>query len=54
LPEHEVSFTFSLYDRGYLISKSASVSSLLEIYAVNFVTTLAGIVFLEFARNTQL
>jgi len=25
LPEHEVSFTFSLYDRGYLISKSASM-----------------------------
>ncbi|XP_062201424.1 protein PHYTOCHROME-DEPENDENT LATE-FLOWERING-like isoform X2 [Phragmites australis] len=25
LPEHEVSFTFSLYDRGYLISKSAAM-----------------------------
>ncbi|OEL29892.1 hypothetical protein BAE44_0009088 [Dichanthelium oligosanthes] len=25
LPEYEVSFTFSLYDRGYLISKSASM-----------------------------
>ncbi|KAF0892782.1 hypothetical protein E2562_017745 [Oryza meyeriana var. granulata] len=25
LPEHEVSFTFSLYDRGYLIAKSAAM-----------------------------
>jgi hypothetical protein len=28
IAEHEVSFTFSLYDRGYLISKSPAVSSL--------------------------
>ncbi|WVZ58745.1 hypothetical protein U9M48_008985 [Paspalum notatum var. saurae] len=26
-PDHEVSFTFSLYDRGYLISKSAAMDS---------------------------
>jgi len=52
IADHEVSFTFSLYERGYLISKSASVSfssgNLCSEFQLLF---LLALVFLELERK---
>lgn len=52
IAEHEVSFTFSLYDRGYLISKSPVVSSpIWELLWWNSVTIVLGILFIKLEGN---